>query len=171
LGRDYYRKGGDVALKVFENLKKSFDNIHLTFIGRITEKEMLERVKTDKRISYFEYVSKRELHDNIFPTTDIFLLPTVAEAYGMSIVEALSKGIPVVTSKISAIPEVVEDGVSGYLATPRSVKSFTSKCALLLDNVGKRETMGKNALEKVERDFAPTNIGGELYDLYLDCLS
>jgi len=37
--------------------------------------------------------------------------------------------------------------------------------------VGKRETMGKNALEKVERDFAPTNIGGELYDLYLDCLS
>ena len=115
LGRDYHRKGGDVALRVFENLKKSFENIHLTFIGRIVEKEMLERVKRDKSISYYEYVSKRDLHENIFPTTDIFLLPTVAEAYGMSIVEALSKGIPVVTSNISAIPEVVEDGVSGYL--------------------------------------------------------
>ena len=57
LGRDYHRKGGDVALKVFEDLKKSFDNIHLTFIGRITEKETLERVKNDNSISYYEYVS------------------------------------------------------------------------------------------------------------------
>jgi len=171
LGRDYHRKGGDVALKVFENLKRSFDNIHLTFIGRITEKDTLERVKKDKSISYFEYVSKRELHESIFPTTDIFLLPTVAEAYGMSIVEALSKGTPVVTSNISAIPEVVEDGVSGYLATPGSVDSFAKKCALLLDSKEKREKMGKNALEKVERDFSPTKIGGELYDLYLDCSS
>jgi glycosyltransferase involved in cell wall biosynthesis len=171
LGRDYHRKGGDVALMVFENLKKSFDNLHMIFVGRIPEKETLVKVKEDRSISYFEYVSKSELHEKIFQTSDIFLLPTEAEAYGMSIVEALSYGIPVVSSNISAIPEVVEDGVSGYLAAPRSVDYFTRKCAELLDDREKRERMGGKAMEKVQRDFSPEKIGSELYDLYLDCLS
>lgn len=171
LGRDYHRKGGDVALKVFENLKRSFDGIRMTFVGKITDMEMLEKVRRDKKISYFEYVSKKELHEKIFPTSDIFLLPTVAEAYGMSIVEALSKGIPVISSNISAIPEVVEDGVSGYLAAPRSVEAFTAKCAKLVESSKQRDTMGENAIEKVRRDFSPEKIGSKLFDLYLDCLS
>ncbi|MHB2036005.1 MAG: glycosyltransferase family 4 protein [Nitrososphaerales archaeon] len=171
IGRDYNRKGGDVALKVFENLKKSHDNIHFTFVGRIEDKEMLEKVKHDERISYFDHVSKSDLREKIFPTSDVFILPTIAEAYGMSIIEAMSNGIPVIASNISAIPEVVQDGVSGYLVPPSSVESFTRRSAELLDNKEKRETMGKNALEKVERAFSPEKIGGKLYDLYLGCLS
>ena len=171
IGRDYYRKGGDVALKVFENLEKSHDNIHFTFVGRIEDRRTLEKVKHDENISYFDHVTKSDLHEKIFPISDIFILPTTAEAYGMSIIEAMSKGIPVITSGISAIPEVVQDGVSGYLVPPSSVESFTRRCAGLLDNKEKRETMGKNALEKVERAFSPEKIGSELYDLYLDCLS
>lgn len=171
LGRDYKRKGGDVALRVFENLKKSFDNLHLTFIGRIPDKEVVEKIREDGSISYFEFVSKKDLHEKIFPETDVFLLPTRAEAYGMSIIEAMSYGIPVVSSNISAIPEVVEDGVSGYLAPPRSVGLFTRQCGRLLDDKEKMERMGKNAIEKISRDFSRERIGAKLYDLYLDCMS
>ena len=171
IGRDYHRKGGDVALKVFENLKKSHDNIRLTFVGRIEDGEMLEKVKRDECISYFDHVSKSDLHEKIFPMSDIFILPTIAEAYGMSIIEAMSNAIPVIASNISAIPEVVQDGVSGYLVSPNSIELFTRRCAELLDNKEKRETMGRNALEKVERAFSPEKIGSKLYDLYLGCLS
>ena len=44
------------------------------------------------------------------------------------------------------------------------------KCAELLDSEEKRQTMGRKAIEKVERDFSPTKIGGELYNFYLDSL-
>ncbi|MDG6904180.1 MAG: glycosyltransferase family 4 protein [Nitrososphaerota archaeon] len=171
LGRDYKRKGGDVALKVFENLKKSHDNLHMTFIGKIPDREKVEKIKEYRNISYFEFVSKRNLHEKIFPETDIFLLPTRAEAYGMSIIEAMSYGIPVVSSNISAIPEVVEDGVSGYLAPPRSVDMFTQQCGRLIDDREKREKMGKNAIESIARDFSREKIGSKLRDLYLRCMS
>jgi glycosyltransferase involved in cell wall biosynthesis len=171
VGRDYYRKGGDVVLKVFENLKKSFENIHLTFVGRIEDVKALERVRRDKNISHFDHVSGSELRKRIFPMSDIFILPTIAEAYGMSVLEAMSNGIPVVASGISAIPEVVEDGVNGYLANPGSVQSFTSACARLLDDEEKRSEMGQNAREKIALDFSREKIGRELYRLYLNCAS
>ncbi len=167
IGRDYHRKGGDVVLKVFDNLKKSFDNIHLTFIGRIEDRDALERVSCDKTISHFDHVSNTELHERIFPTSDIFILPTIAEAYGMSILEAMSNGIPVVASDISAIPEVVENGVTGYLAKPGSAEFFTKGCATLLDNEERRSSIGHNAREKVSREFYKEKIGRKLYELYL----
>jgi glycosyltransferase involved in cell wall biosynthesis len=171
IGRDYYRKGGDVVLKVFENLKKSFEDVHLTFVGRIEDLAALEKVERDKNISHFDHVSGSELHKRIFPMSDIFILPTTAEAYGMSVLEAMSNGIPVVASDISAIPEVVEDGVDGYLADPSSVQSFTSACARLLDNEQKRSKMGQNAKEKLVREFSKEKIGRKLYQLYLNCMS
>ena len=145
LGRDYERKGGDVVLNVFDDLKKSFENVHLIFIGRIRDKEVLQKVIEDKRISYYEHVSTTFLHRNIFPITDIFLLPTKAEAYGMSLVEAMSNGVPVVSSEISAIPEIVQDSATGYLCRPSDIESFIKKCSLLLENEEKRALMGCNA--------------------------
>ncbi len=171
IGRDYYRKGGDVALKVFENLKKSHERIRLIFVGRIEDSRTLEKVKRDCSISYYDHVSKYDLHEKIFPVSDVFLLPTVAEAYGMSILEAMSKGIPVVTSNISAIPEAVEDGVSGYLAPPGSVEIFTKKCAELLDSEEKRRAVGDQARERVATNFSSEKIGSKLYNLYLRCAS
>ena len=170
IGRDYHRKGGDVAIKVFEKLKKSFDDLRLTFIGRIQDRNTLEKVIRDRSISYFNHVSKQELHEKILPSSDIFLLPTTAEAYGMSIIEAMCKGVPVVASRVSAIPEVVDDGDSGFLATLGSADEFAEKCARLLGDERLRKNMGNNARTKVEKAFSPKKIGRELYNLYLDCV-
>jgi glycosyltransferase involved in cell wall biosynthesis len=171
VGRDFYRKGGDVALRVFENLKQSFENVHLTFVGRIEDRATLDKVTHDHSVTHFDHVSKTELLEKIFPMADVFLLPTIAEAYGMSILEAMSNGIPVVASNISAIPEVIENGVSGYLAKPGSVDEFTHRCAQLLDNEENRIRVGSRAREMVEREFAREKIGRQLYQLYLACAS
>lgn len=171
IGRDFHRKGGDVALKVFEKLKRSFPDLRLTFIGRIKDKNILEKIRHDDSVAYYDHVSKQDLHNKIFPSSDIFLLPTTAEAYGMSIVEAMSNCLPVVTSRVSAIPEVVDDGVTGYLATPGLVDEFADKCARLVSDERLRKKMGNNARSKVETAFSPERIGGELYKLYLDCAS
>ncbi len=170
IGRDYYRKGGDVALKVFERLRKSFDDLRLTFIGKIQDRNTLEKVRRDSSISYYNHVSKQDLHEKILPSSDIFLLPTAAEAYGMSIIESMCKGVPVVASRVSAIPEVVEDGVSGFLVTPGSTDEFAEKCERLLGDEVLRKKMGNNARTKIEKAFSPEKIGHELYNLYLDCV-
>lgn len=171
IGRDYHRKGGDVVLKVFEKLKQSYADLKLTFIGSIQDKTTFGKVIRDSSIDYFNHVSKEDLNEKILPSADIFLLPTTAEAYGMSILEAMSNGVPVVASRVGAIPEVVEDGVSGFLGTPGSVDEFAEKCARLLADEGLRNRMGDNARKKVETGFSPEKIGHDLYNLYLDCAS
>ena len=171
LGRDYDRKGGDVALEVFRELKRLHENIHLIFIGNIPDKDVLQTVKDDKKISFYDHVPTSFLHQNIFPTTDIFLLPTKAEAYGMSLVEAMSYGIPVVSSGISAIPEIVEDSICGYLCQPSQVEDYIKKCSLLIEDKEKMTFMGNNAKEVVANKFSSKKIGNKLYDFYSEILS
>lgn len=171
IGRDYDRKGGDTALEIFDKLKVNFGNARLVFVGPIKDKRVLQKIKQDRRITHYDYVSKELLHQHIFPSADIFLLPTKSEAYGMSILEAMSRGIPVVTSRISAIPEIVEDGVSGYLRRPGDVDSYLKACALLLESRERRMKMGENARSAVSEKFSPQKIGNELYELYTEVLS
>lgn len=171
LGRDYDRKGGDTVLKVFDELKRLFENVRLIFVGKIPSSEIMQKVKEDPKISYYENAPSRFLHHNILPITDIFLLPTKAEAYGMSLVEAMSNGIPVVSSEISAIPEIIRDSTTGYLCRPSDSEGFIKKCSLLVENKEKRKLMGTNARTFVEEEFSPREIGQHLYDFYDEILS
>lgn len=166
IGRDYRRKGGDTAFQVFDSLKKLFSNLRLVYVGRITDPKDLRRVRGDRSIEYHEYVSKNALEQNIFPAADLFLLPTRSEAYGMSIVEAMCKGIPIVSSKISAIPEIVEEGVSGHLCNPQDTTAYADACASILEDEERRKKMGNNALTCISKKFSPDVIGEKLYSLY-----
>jgi glycosyltransferase involved in cell wall biosynthesis len=172
IGRDYERKGGEIAFKVFDNLKNTFDNLRLIYVGEIRDTAVLRNIRQERnKIIHYDHVTSQFLHQNIFPAADIFLLPTNADAYGMSIVEAMSKGIPVVSSDISAIPEIVEDGTCGFLCKPRDLENFTRACALLLEDGERRRVMGEKALAYVSRKLLPQTVGRKLYNLYCEALS
>jgi glycosyltransferase involved in cell wall biosynthesis len=64
-------------------------------------------------------ISREQLMTEVYPDTDIFLMPTYVESFGMALVEAQAFGIPVITTNHFAIPEIVEDGVSGLLIDTR----------------------------------------------------
>lgn len=171
IGRDYVRKEGDIVFQVFSNLKKSYDRLRLVYVGKVQDRTILKQLREDKHVAQYDYVSKDFLHNEILPNADMFLLPTRSEAYGMSIIEAMSNGIPPVTSRISAIPETVEDGRSGYLCTEGDVDFFTKKCAALLDDQDTRDEMGENAKRVIEEKLSPTKIGDELYEIYSNVLN
>ena len=169
LGRDYKRKGGDTALSAFRELRKRFENIHLIYVGKIRDPIALKQIVQDKQITYFESVSQQVLLSEIFPVADIFLLPCRAEAFGMSLVEALGRGIPVVSSKISAIPEIVQDRVTGFLNNPSDLQGFVSTTEKLLEEKSRKE-MGKRAALSVLEKYSPGKISTQLLKTYLNSL-
>ncbi len=172
IGRDYERKGGEIALKVFDSLKNTFDNLHLIYVGEIRDSAVLEKIRQEKnKIIHYDHVTRQFLQQRIFSSADIFLLPTNADAYGMSIIEAMSRGIPVVSSGISAIPEIVEDGASGFLCRPGDLESYTKACALLLGDEERRRVMGQKALVYVSEKLLPQTVGQKLYNLYSEAFS
>jgi glycosyltransferase involved in cell wall biosynthesis len=91
--------------------------------------------------------------EGLLQASDIFVLASVGEAFGMVVAEALACGVPVVGSRSGAIPEIVEDGKTGLLATPLDPASFADAIERLVQNPQLRRDMGQRGLERVRRDF------------------
>ncbi|MGC8782912.1 MAG: glycosyltransferase family 4 protein [Armatimonadota bacterium] len=81
---------------------------------------------------------------------DVLLLPSLREGLPMSILEAMSWGLPVITSPVGGIPEVVRDGVNGLLVPPMDVPALCKAIQQLIEDETLRLQMGDNARASVE---------------------
>jgi glycosyltransferase involved in cell wall biosynthesis len=169
IGRDYVRKGGKVAVEVFKALKE-FPDARLLYVGKVDDKKIIGRMKEDRRIRYFPSVSSAVLETRIFPVSDLFFLPTRADAFAISVVEAMSRGIPVVASNVCALPEIVENGVSGLLSPPDDLCRFTRNITSLLGDANKTRRMGKAAKKRVELLFGKERTNRSIRDVYMNAL-
>lgn len=116
---EFFRKGGANVVDAFLRLNKEYNNLKLTICSsenfqtsnQKLKEEYLRKINTCDNI-IIGFVERDKLMTNILPNTDIYLCPTYKEAWGFSIQEAMAYGIPIVTTNINAIPEMVEHGTS-----------------------------------------------------------
>ena len=77
--------------------------------------------------------------DQVVPllsVSDLFLLPSAQESFGLAALEAMACEVPVVASRVGGLPEVVEDGVSGFLCEPEDVDGMAKAAIALLTDPG-----------------------------------
>ncbi len=74
---------------------------------------------------------------------DIFVLPTHSEGFPLSLLEGMAMGLPVVTTPVGGIPEVVKDGVNGYLVPPKDIEMLAKQILTLVKEPDKRQQMGE----------------------------
>ena len=82
---------------------------------------------------------------------DIFVLPSLVEGYGLVLLEAMSFGLPVVTTKVGGIPEIVSDGVEGILIPPRDEKALANAIAELLACPTIRRELGNKGMARARQ--------------------
>jgi glycosyltransferase involved in cell wall biosynthesis len=85
---------------------------------------------------------------------DLFVMPSVAEGLGTSLLDAMAASRAIVASRVGGIPEVVADNQTGLLVPPRDPHSLAHAIARLLNDAGRREGMGRAGLERVQRMFS-----------------
>ena len=83
--------------------------------------------------------------------SDIFVWPAIQEAYGMALLEAQWLGLPAVVGNNGGVSDILNDKVTGFLATPGDLTDFTSKLTRLIENIGYREQM-RAAATKITRN-------------------
>lgn len=84
---------------------------------------------------------------------NLFVLPSYHEGLPMAILEALAAGLPVITTPVGGIPEVVRDGYNGFLIPPGNVETLADKLAVLASDAHLRKVMGQHSREIVEREL------------------
>ena len=97
---------------------------------------------------------------------DFFVLPSLDEGLGRSMVEAMAAGKPVVASRVGGIPEAVEDGKTGILVPPGDARALASALTVMMDNPEKALEMGRRGRERAEKLFDEERMVDSICALY-----
>lgn len=148
-------KGPDILLKAFKLVKNNFKNVKLIFAGRghmdQQLKETAKQMKISDDVIFTGFVEDDE-KPLYYKAADIFCLPstTLAESFGIVNLEAMAAGLPIVSSDLGGIPDIVKNGVNGILAKPYDFEMVAEHLTKLLNNEELRQEMGQNGLEMVK---------------------
>jgi glycosyltransferase involved in cell wall biosynthesis len=149
-------KGLIVLLEAFAVLARRYPNLHLSFVGDGPQRPALESIVSEKGlcecVTFHGYRSQAELREH-YAGADVFVMTSFAEGLPVVLMEAMAFGVPVVAPCITGIPELVMDGVSGFLTTPGDVEDLIERIETLLDNPELRNRFAMEGRRKVEQEF------------------
>jgi glycosyltransferase involved in cell wall biosynthesis len=101
--------------------------------------------------------NRSSLLNQLYHLTEVFCIPSPIETESMVTMEAMASGLPVVAANSGALPELVEDGVNGYLVSNDDEKGWAKAIIAILDDDQLRERMARKSIERIaERDLART---------------
>jgi len=163
-GGDWERKG---VLHIIEALSLvQRPDVKLFICGSGDEKfygQLAELKRVRDRIIFVTHSSNLWEY---YAASDIFVLPTIYEPFGLVIVEAMASGLPVITSRVAGAADLIIDGVNGLLLrAPSDVNGLAAKIELLLSNAGLRKTMGERARETAEK-FSWDQVAQKTLEVY-----
>lgn len=174
IGRLAAAKGVPVLLEAFARAHTAFPDARLTLIGdgpaRADLQARATRLGLGDAVRFTGYLSQAEVAGHL-ARTDLFALPSFAEGVPVVLMEAMASGVPVLTTRITGIPELVEDGVSGRLVAPGDIDGFALALTDLLANPKATRLMGQAGRETVARDFNITTEARKLAEYFPQTLS
>lgn len=141
------KKGVQNIVDLAPSLLQKYKNLLFVMIGDGELKEKLEKTVEELGISrnfYFTGEVSREKVLGYLEQADIFALPSINEAFGISILEAMSKEVPVVAMNNSGVSDIITNGVNGYLAD--SLTEFSSYLENLIEKSALRTSFSREAL-------------------------
>jgi N-acetyl-alpha-D-glucosaminyl L-malate synthase BshA len=112
------------------------------------------------------FVGKQNDMNQHLSISDILLLPSELESFGLVALEAMACEVPVIATQVGGIPEVVQHGVDGFLYGVGEVSSMADGCLTILNDPQLRSNLGRAAREHATRDFCASKIVLQYEDLY-----
>lgn len=122
------------VIEIFNRIQEKIPS-KLMMVGEGPEREPAEKLCSKLGISdkVVFFGNSNEI-DKILCFSDLFLLPSITESFGLAALEAMASGVPVISSNAGGIPEVNKEGVSGYLSDPNDVDGMAEKAIKILED-------------------------------------
>ena len=163
LGRQPKRKGGDAVLESFARLRASHPQARLLYVSDELPGSPMPGVEARPLVPATEVV-------DLYRAADVFVNPTRAEGFGFTNVEAQGHGLPVISSRLGAIPEVVEDGRTGMLVDPDRPEQLLDAMSLVATDSAMRSRMSVAARRNFMERFSIDAFRSSLLDIYAEAI-
>jgi glycosyltransferase involved in cell wall biosynthesis len=156
VGGDFVRKGGDLLLDVFR--KRLADRAELLLVTN-------ENVREEPGVTVLcnIAVNSPELR-HLYATSDIFVLPTRADCYSLVCMEALAAGLPLVTTRVGGIPDLVRESETGYTVPVDGEQALGDALCTLVDDADRRREMSIACREDAVRRFSARENARTLFE-------
>ena len=144
------KRVGDVV-KIFAKVRKQIP-CKLLLIGDGPDRHDAEAYCRSKGLSEdLKVLGKVKDTERVLSVADLFLLPSEFESFGLAALEAMAAGIPVISSNTGGIPEVNQDGFSGYLSDVGDVKGMAKNALALLSDASKLKQFKQQAFGQAKK--------------------
>ncbi len=160
-------KAHHVLIEAFALLHDSGLPVRLAIVGEGARRPVLERQVRDLGLEQSVQFAGSQMDVTYWLSSyDIFAFPSMSEGLGIAVVEAMAFGIPIVASHTGGIPELISDGVEGFLVEPGSVSALAARLKELVTSKELRVRMGFAGRENAKRNHDPARYVDTLLSLY-----
>jgi glycosyltransferase involved in cell wall biosynthesis len=147
------------------DLAASMPDLKFQLVGHIHKRPGTKLDKLPINIELTGSKSNKEVID-ILSTGDIFLFPSYSEGFPVAVLEAMAMGLPVIASRVGAIPEMVDQDQGGYLVNPGDITEIKDSLRKLADNPNRRMKFGNYNRNKCQSLYSYANVSNALVDIY-----
>ncbi len=144
------RLGAEKEIDRIKPILKAIPQARLALVGDGPYRQALERHFADTPTYFVGYLTGLDLA-SAFASADAFIFPSCTDTLGLVLLEAMAAGCPVVAARSGGIPDVVTDGVNGYLFAPGDEQGAIAATKRLFADTEERETLRQNARRAAER--------------------
>lgn len=152
VGKDHQRKGSAVLLQAFEIVRREVPQAELHLVGGINVGADLPGVVSHGFVKCSTPAGRGQF-DHLFATAAVFCLPSRYEPFGIAFVEAMHAGLPCIGNRSWAMPEIIEEGKTGWLVDDGSVEELSMVLIAALRNPAKCAELGVSGQERSRARF------------------
>lgn len=157
-------------IRAFKKISKDID-CKLALIGNGPERPKAEKMVRDLGISEsVEFLGNMRNVQEVIGKSDLFLLPSENESFGLAALEAMSCETPVVAANVGGLRELISHGVDGYLTEVGDVEALAQYSLKILEDSRLQKKFGRNARRKVLEKYVPNKITPKYEELYQETL-
>ncbi|MEX1032567.1 MAG: glycosyltransferase [Cellvibrionaceae bacterium] len=161
------------VLRAFAGIKSDFPQARLVIVGQGPSRERLENTVKELGLEgWVRFMGYRKDIPDILKNVNAYLMPSLREGFGLALAEAMVSGLPVITSRLGGMLELVPDQEHGFLVEPGSINSIAEAMVKVLQNhPHKNSSIGENARRRVLENFTADRMANDYEALYRDILA
>lgn len=167
------RKGADTLIRAIPIVLAQVPDAEFWIVGRDVnsqyQKKLLESAPTSdlSKVNFFGFVDEKTIQ-NLYKSCGIYISASVYESFGLTFIEAMAKGKPVIGCRAGAISEIIRDEQNGILVSPNNPQEFAGAIIRLLQNSELRLKLGVNGYELAKEYYSADRMAKDVEAFYRD---